>query len=228
MRKFFILIVILVFSMATSTFAQETPEGEEGTEEGTEEVAEEALVPSTEEDLEVGMGNILFINAGLNYKVLGLPYYSLGVGFDFKLADGIMLAASLSMSKESISAGTTYPGATTVLGGELNYVDIGLAIRFFLSEAVWFSTGFVYQIFSNGFYIDQAATLLHTVLDNTDVTDKLIIQLGLGIYAPVATSVYIIPGFNVKYSLPTTSSFTFAASDIVVSLNIGLGIQLFK
>ncbi len=214
MRKLFIITLAVVLLTSVNVFAQaKAKKGEK------ERAARKSVV--------VDLGNMLIIGGGVNYRFSDLPYGSMGFGFDFQLGDNVLFSPTIETVQMRVTPGSGYSGATDVEGGEINYIDIGLAIKYFIKESVWVSGGFIYEAFSSGYYSDNIVTsTLFVALDNADESNKLGFQVSTGLYARVKDNVYVIPDFSIRYNLPTESGYSFSSSDIHFGIGFGLGIRL--
>ncbi|MFW6138408.1 MAG: hypothetical protein ACOC7U_04460 [Spirochaetota bacterium] len=205
--RILLVAVLMLFGVGGSLYAQEQPEqpGQEGAD----------------------IGNMVIVYGGLNYMLNDLPYASIGFGFDFPLSSNILFSPGIRMLNTRISEGADYTGATSVEGGEINYIDINFDLKFFLQQSWWFSVGFIYESFRDGYYIDNdGANILHVALNSTDESNKLGFRTSTGIYSSIRENIYVIPGIALRYSLPTSSDYSFSASDIVFIIDFGLGFKM--
>ncbi len=212
MKKSFIIMLILFFSVSVCLFAQE-PQKEE---------PKKKWEPPT-----VNIGNVVIIYGGVNYGIAASPFGSVGFGFDFQIGENMVFSPSIKMINRQVSAGTSYSGATSVTGGEINYLDIGLSLKYFVQESWWISAGFIYEAFLNGYYIDDAAAgTLFSALDSTDELNNLGLNISTGLYAPIGNGIYMIPSGSFRFNLPNSSSYTFAISNFIFSIDFGIGIKI--
>jgi len=170
---------------------------------------------------------MLIMYGGVNYSVAAAPYGSVGFGFDFQLNDNMLFSPAVRTIRTQVAAGTGYSGATSVEGGEISYIDIDLALKYFIQKSWWVSAGFVYEAFLHGYYIDNDGTnTLFVSLSTTDELNNLGLRFATGLYAPIIDRVYIIPSGSMRITLPNSSSYGFSSSDIVFGIDFGIGIRL--
>jgi len=209
MRNSFMFTLILLLILPVFLFAQE---GEVKKEEKSSE-----FIPA----------NILIINGGIHYKLGDLPYGSIGFGFEFPLGRNIAVGPGIRLVQTRVTSGSDYTGATSVEGGEINYIDIDFTLKHFLSRNLWISGSFIYEVFGNGYYVDNDGTNnLFVSLTNTEEPNNLAFQFSTGLYSSVKENVYVIPSFSVRYNLPIESGYSFSSSDINFSINLGIGFRM--
>jgi len=171
--------------------------------------------------------NMLIINGGIHYKLGDLPYGSIGFSFNFPLGKNIAVGPGIKLVQTRVTSGANYTGATSVEGGEINYIDVDFTLKYFIRRNLWFSFCFVYEVFSNGYYVDNDGTnTLFVSLTNTEEPNNLAFQISTGLYSAVKENVYVIPSFAVRYNLPTESGYSFSSSDISFSINLGIGFRM--
>ena len=175
----------------------------------------------------VDIGNMMIIYGSVNYSLSAVPYGAVGFGFDFQIGDNMVFSPTVKMIQNHVAAGTGYSGATSVEGGEINYLDINLSLKYFIQGKWWVSGGFVYGVFLNGYYIDNTGTAtLFTSLSQTDEANKLGLKFATGLYAPIAEGVYMIPSGSVRINLPNSTDYSFSSSDIIFGIDFGIGVKM--
>ena len=205
----FIIILVLLIVPAGTLLAQEKE-------------PEEKWEPPV-----VDIGNMIIIYGGVNYILSAVPYGAVGFGFDFQIGNNVVFSPTIKMIQTHVAAGTDYSGATSVEGGEINYLDVNLSLKYFIREKLWVSGGFVYGVFRNGYYIDNTGTAtLFTSLSQTDEANKLGLKFATGLYAPITEGVYMIPSGSVRINLPNSSNYNFTSSDIIFGIDFGIGIKI--
>lgn len=206
MKRVLIVLLVLFSASAGTLLAQE---------------AEKRTPPK------VDIGNMMIVYGGVNYSVAAVPYGSVGFGFDFQIGDNMVFSPTVKMLRTHVAAGTEYSGAASVEGGEINYLDIDLSLKYFIQKKWWVSGGFVYEAFLNGYYIDNTGTAtLFTSLSQTDEANKLGLKCATGLYAPIAQGVYMIPSGSLRINLPNSTDYGFSSSDIIFGIDFGIGIKM--
>lgn len=234
MKKLLVIVFVLFFMASIGGFAQERPEapgvGETTEEEEGKEAEEKTKKEKPKKEkvpLEVDIGNMLIIKGGVNYRLTELPYGSIGFGFEFPLGNALLFGTGITMVRTKVLSDASYTNATSVEGGEINYLDVMFSLRTFIRKNWWFSGGFIYEAFLNGYYIDNDGTnTLHVALSKTDEPNNLGLHLATGLYSMVRENVYVLPGVSLRWNLPTTGAFSFAISDIALGIDFGIGIRM--
>jgi hypothetical protein len=167
------------------------------------------------------MGNNLTLQTGVTYSVLGLPSTNVEVGYDMQVNPTLLLSVNLGTLTRQ-NKNTAFNG-TTATGGESNFILAGLQLKK-LFGSFYVGGGFDYRTFTNGYFSTSPSA--YQSLAKSDVSDALDANICLGYYAKIANNLYLTPGLTVGYSLPTSTSFTFAASDISIGVNVGIAFNM--